>query len=263
MKIYDWKEFSLVDFSPRSCSTIFAIGCNYQCPSCHAKHVVSASTGRDEQEFFDYISRTNNGKQWIEGIVLCGGEPTLQSDLLDFTRKCKDRGLAVKLDTNGSNPTRLQRIKESGLIDYVAMDVKAPFCLYREATGTDVNIEDIKKSIDVVSRFPDYEFRTTLAPIERELALDSRLMPENGKRIYWLIPQEAQLMAQEIVQHSQDRAETRYFLQRFVARDEEAMIDLRFSKQQLPKGMHETPQEVMDEICEAVKEYLPYTKIRA
>lgn len=101
----------------------------------------------------------------LEGVVISGGEPTLQPDLKDFIIKIKNLGFKIKLDTNGTNSKLLADLIYKKLIDYVAMDIKAPFSKYEKVVGVKVNLKEIKKSIDLLmtGKFP-YEFRTTLVP---------------------------------------------------------------------------------------------------
>jgi len=102
---------------------------------------------------------------FIDGVVISGGEPTLQKDLEGFLEKVKSLGYAVKLDTNGTNPHVVENLVQNGLVDYIAMDVKAPFGKYNEICRTNVDVDSIKKSIEIIkSGKVDYEFRTTVAP---------------------------------------------------------------------------------------------------
>ena len=98
-------------------------------------------------------------------MVICGGEPTLNKDLPDFVKKIKKLGYGVKLDTNGSNPRMLEKLIGEKLIDYVAMDIKAPRERYYKAAGVKVDIKKIQKSIDILKRGKvDYELRSTILP---------------------------------------------------------------------------------------------------
>ena len=101
----------------------------------------------------------------LEGVVVCGGEPTLNADLPVFIKKIKDLGFLVKLDTNGSNPKMLKDLISKGLIDYVAMDIKAPKKKYNQAVGINVDVGKIQQSINILKESGiDFEFRTTIAP---------------------------------------------------------------------------------------------------
>jgi pyruvate formate lyase activating enzyme len=101
----------------------------------------------------------------LEGLSISGGEPLLQNDIVDFTKKVKKLGYLVKIDTNGTFPDRLKELIEKKLVDYVAMDVKAPKKKYNQLTGVKTDIKNIEKSIDIIKKIaPDYEFKTTFVP---------------------------------------------------------------------------------------------------
>ena len=119
-----------------------------------------------EDEIFASVERR---RKWLDGIAITGGEPTLQPDLKDFCAKAKQKGLQVAIETNGSNPDVLQDLIDSGLVDYVAMDVKAPLIYerYREITGIEDRdfFERVLRSVKLLRESQiDYEFRTTLVP---------------------------------------------------------------------------------------------------
>jgi len=241
MNIGAWKKESFIDYPGKLACIIFVSGCNYRCPACHAKYLLEKGKNIDEKDFFDYL---DSRKGWIEGIVLCGGEPTLQPDLANFARKIKEKGLAVKLDTNGNNPGVLFELKKENLIDYVAMDVKGPSYLYPIITGKDyVNLKNIEKSIIITSQFPDYEFRTTIAPLDRR----------NGK-IDFMTIKEVCSIAKWIVGVTDDD-EHKYFLQPFVPRKGE-LVDSRFEK------FSETPKQLLEDMKVEVRKYLPKCDIR-
>src|SRR3989344_1784085 len=132
MKISEFVKESLLDYPGKISAVVFSPGCNYKCLTCHARQIVDDTENISEDKVFSYLDER---KGWIDGIVLCGGEPTLQPDIVDFAGRLKKRGLAVKLDTNGSQFSVLQELRERGLVDYVAMDVKGPRELYRGLVG--------------------------------------------------------------------------------------------------------------------------------
>ncbi len=153
---------SFVDYPGKIACTIFTIGCNYNCWYCHNSHLLSSKDKIDENKVLEFLRERKN---WLDGVVVSGGEPTLQPDLEEFIKKIKDMDYPVKLDTNGSNFDVLKRLVDNKLVDYVAMDIKAPFDKYKNITQTDVNIENVKKSIEFLkSGQVDYEFRTTFSP---------------------------------------------------------------------------------------------------
>jgi pyruvate formate lyase activating enzyme len=115
-----------------------------------------------EQDFFNFL-KERVGK--IEGVVICGGEPTINKDLINFVKKIKDLNFFVKLDTNGSNPAMLKDLVSSKLIDYVAMDIKGTPDVYEKIMQEGIKLEDIKESINFLKNSKiDFEFRTTAVP---------------------------------------------------------------------------------------------------
>ena len=167
MKIIGFIETSLLDWDEHIVASIYLPGCNFRCPYCHNKNAVLNPNSFDEIPI-DYIeSYISENKDFLDGIVVSGGEPTIHDDLQDLLRKIKGLGLKVKLDTNGTNPDMLEHLISENLIDYIAMDIKAPLnTKYSDAAGVEVNLENIKRSIDLIeSSGIDYEFRTTIVPL--------------------------------------------------------------------------------------------------
>ncbi len=167
MKIIGFIETSLLDWDGHIVASIYLPGCNFRCPYCHNKNAVLNPNSFDEIPI-DYIeSYISENKDFLDGIVVSGGEPTIHDDLQDLLRKIKGLGLKVKLDTNGTNPDMLEHLISENLIDYIAMDIKAPLnTKYSDAAGVEVNLENIKRSIDLIeSSGIDYEFRTTIVPL--------------------------------------------------------------------------------------------------
>jgi pyruvate formate lyase activating enzyme len=133
----------------------------------------------------DYFTRfLDSRKQWLEGICVTGGEPLLHPGLADFLSFLKERGLLVKLDTNGSFPAKLEDLISRNLIDSIAMDVKAPMEKYQEVTRTRVDVKMIRKSIDIIMHSgQDYMFRITAIPglIDKEDMVKIGRMLEGAK----------------------------------------------------------------------------------
>ena len=159
------QKTTLVDYPGKIASTIFIGGCNFRCPFCHNATLVldpEQHTTIPEDELLEYYAgRTNQ----LEGICITGGEPTLAKDLPQFISKLKKQGYAIKLDTNGTNPEMIKELLANNLLDYIAMDIKAPESLYNAACGVDVDIEKIKESIELLKGAKiEYEFRTTVVP---------------------------------------------------------------------------------------------------
>jgi len=243
MKIGYFLKQTLIDYPEKLAAEVFTSECNYKCPTCHAKNVLERSQRYSEEDIFSYLEKT---KGFIDGIVICGGEPTLQNDLPEFARKLKDLGLSVKVDTNGSNPRMLESLL--GIVDYVAMDIKGPREKYSEVAGVNVSLEDIEKSILAVAKFPNYEFRTTIVPIV-----------ENNFR--WISEDEADKMAKWIVDITGTN-QHKYFLQKFIARGKNEMLNERFSKENLPVDFTETPDAVLENLKKSIEKYLQRCEIR-
>ena len=165
MIIAGLQKLTLIDYPGKIACTVFLAGCNFQCPWCYSRELVLPEEIKkqpkiSEKEFFDFLEKR---KGILEGIVLCGGEPTVNKDLPDFVAKIKKLGYSVKLDTNGSNPKMLKRLIKDKLIDYVAMDVKLPKEKYIKILKAKIN--DIEESIKILKENRvDYEFRTTVVP---------------------------------------------------------------------------------------------------
>ena len=167
MKIYGIDKFSLLDYPGKVSAIIFLAGCNMNCSYCYNSDLIRYNESNySEEEILDFL-KSRVGK--IDGVVITGGEPTLSEDLPKFIKKIKDMGLLVKLDTNGSNPDMLEELFNKNLIDYVAMDIKTRLTRYSEVTNTNVNIENILKSIKLIKESGiEHEFRTTVYNIHTE-----------------------------------------------------------------------------------------------
>ena len=166
MIIGGFQKMTVLDFPGKVACTIFTHGCNFKCPFCHnARLVIEEADLFDEEEILSYI---NKRKGILDGVVISGGEPMLQSDLFDFMKRVKDRGLLIKLDTNGYFPAKLKEAIDLGLVDYVAMDIKN--CREKYALTANVKNLDVSKIDEsiklLMSSGVDYEFRTT---VTREL----------------------------------------------------------------------------------------------
>ncbi len=161
------QKTTLIDYPGRLAATVFLCGCNFRCPFCYSRELVLPEEIKkqpkiSEKEFFDFLKEK---KGLLEGIVICGGEPTIHQDLPDFIKKIKDLGYLVKLDTNGSNPEMLKRLIGEKLIDYTAMDVKGPKEKYDEAAGVKVDMRKIGESMAILKEEKvGFEFRTTVVP---------------------------------------------------------------------------------------------------
>ena len=163
MQIHNLVKTSLIDYPNKIACVVFTQGCMWRCWYCQNAELLPQKEGQTtEQEVFDFLKMR---KGMLDGVVICGGEPTMQPDFKQFIKKVKNLGFCVKLDTNGTNPDVLQDLLLEELLDYVAMDIKAPIQKYTEVTNTQVDANNIKKSIDILLNSNiDYEFRTTAIP---------------------------------------------------------------------------------------------------
>ncbi|PLW80359.1 anaerobic ribonucleoside-triphosphate reductase activating protein [Candidatus Woesearchaeota archaeon] len=156
---------SMLDYPGKLVSVIFLGRCNFRCGFCHNADMVirpDEIPRFDIESIFRYLEKK---KDWMDGVCVSGGEPTLHKELPELLRKIKEIGLEVKLDSNGTNPEMLKSMIEEGLIDYIAMDIKTSREKYELGAGVKVNMENIQKSIDLIkSSGVDYEFRTTIVP---------------------------------------------------------------------------------------------------
>lgn len=162
---------SSIDWEGRLVAVVFTKGCNFRCGYCHNPYLVLPELFRqtpdvEEEEVFAALTKYRG---WLDGVVISGGEPTLQPDLPDFLRQVKDMGYAVKLDTNGTHPVLLRRLIADRLIDAVAMDIKSELSLaaYRKVNEamTETFFDRVQESIWLIEQSGiEHQFRTTVIP---------------------------------------------------------------------------------------------------
>lgn len=167
LKVKGFLEVSFTDWPGEVASVLFLPGCNFRCPFCH-NYPLWCDPQRFEDVPLEYVFyKLESQREWIDGVCITGGEPTLHKGLKDLICSLKEKGFKVKLDTNGSNPEVLKMLMEEGLLDFVAMDVKAPLdpFSYRKATGVMVDMEKIWESIKLLKEgHVPYLFRITVVP---------------------------------------------------------------------------------------------------
>ncbi len=163
MLIGGFQKFSLIDYPGKMAAIVFTQGCNFRCGYCYNPQLVCSAQFQeavDESTVLEFL-QLRQGK--LQGVVVTGGEPTIQQGLLDFLAKVKAMHYAIKLDTNGSNPQVLANILEKGLVDFIAMDVKTSLPRYPKAIGVKMDTARIKASIDLIVKCGiRHQFRTTL-----------------------------------------------------------------------------------------------------
>ena len=190
------KKTSLLDYPDKISAIVFTQGCNFRCGYCHNPGLLQVNSKKDIYSvdvFFEFL-KNRVGK--LDGVVITGGEATLQKDLIPFMQEVKNLGFLIKLDTNGYRPDVVQDVINQGLVDYFAMDIKAPLDKYSFVTNVDIDTDKIVKSIDLImkSNIP-YEFRTTV--------MKSQLSYEDFEKIGELI-----------------KGADKYYLQKFEAKTE-------------------------------------------
>lgn len=188
------QKTSLLDYPDKISAIVFTQGCNFRCGYCHNPGLLQVNSKKDIYSvdvFFEFL-KNRVGK--LDGVVITGGEATLQKDLIPFMQEVKNLGFLIKLDTNGYRPDVVQDVINQGLVDYFAMDIKAPLDKYSFVTNVDIDTDKIVKSIDLImkSNIP-YEFRTTV--------MKSQLTYEDFEKIAELI-----------------KGADRYYLQKFEAK---------------------------------------------
>lgn len=164
MQIIGFVKNSFVDFPTLISSVIFTPGCGFDCWYCHNREIIYETEGIYKEE--SILEFLDERKGFLDGVVISGGEPTMQQGLPDFIKKVRSLDLKVKLDTNGTNHGMLKELIDNNLLDYIAMDIKASFESYGKITSiTDEQMASVKKSIELIKNSGvDYEFRTTFAP---------------------------------------------------------------------------------------------------
>lgn len=156
-------KLSLIDYPGKVAAVVFTQGCNFRCPYCHNRELVipqEFKTPIPEEEIFQFLKKRQDK---LQGVVITGGEPTIQPDLIPFLRKIKQLNFAVKLDTNASCPDVIASLIQERLVDFFALDIKAPLGRYASLAGVEVNSEDLRRSIEIILRSGvEHMFRTTL-----------------------------------------------------------------------------------------------------
>lgn len=192
MKIGGFQKVSLIDYPGKISAIVFTQGCNFRCPFCHNPELVDPERFEGLIPEAEILSFLEKRKGRLDAVVITGGEPTLQPELIPFVIHLKAMGYLIKLDTNGARPEVLEDMLGRGLLDYVAMDIKAPMERYGEVTKTKADTQRILRSISLIMESGvDYEFRTT--------AVKSLLEPQELEEIGRLIPGARRFVLQKFV----------------------------------------------------------------
>jgi len=185
IKLGGLQETSLLDYPGKICAIVWTVGCNFRCPFCYNLDMVYGNT--DLVPVDHVLSFLDDRVGKLDALSITGGEPLLHEDIGLFMKEVKDRGFLVKVDTNGTFPDRLEELLNADLVDYVSMDVKAPIDKYDSLAGVHVDIEKVKKSIELImEKAADYEFKTTMIPglLEKEDVKQVASLIKGAKRYY-------------------------------------------------------------------------------
>lgn len=166
-QIKGFLETSFLDWPGEVASVIFLAGCNYRCPFCHNHGLVLNHQDYPTLDWFQIKNRLKKFVGWIDGVVISGGEPTLSPGLTGLIGEIKEMGFKVKLDTNGSRPDVVKSLLEAGMLDHVAMDVKAPLdeFSYTRAAGRPGFLQPVLESLELLkTSVVSYTLRTTAVP---------------------------------------------------------------------------------------------------
>ncbi len=219
------EKLTLIDYPGKVAAIVFTSGCNFRCQFCYNPMLVWPSKEHESDESKNTAGHPRNREQdnspipyseddlflflknragKLDGVVITGGEPTLHRDLPEFIAKIKALGYSVKLDTNGTNPEMIKRLIEDGLVDYLAMDIKAPEAKYELVTGIPINFQKIKESVKIImqSGLP-YEFRTTILPAllsKKDVASMGRLLQGADKWYLQKFKADTDLVNQDLKQ---------------------------------------------------------------
>lgn len=171
--IAGFQPLSLLDYPGKACSIIFTQGCLLRCAYCHNPELIPLSpetrvqSSQTADTFPALYERLEKRKKMVDAVCVTGGEPTIHPGLPELIRGLKERGFFIKLDTNGVRPDVVAPLLNENLVDYVAMDLKAPWERYAEVirVANPFFVESIKKTFTLIQASGvDHEFRTTIAP---------------------------------------------------------------------------------------------------
>jgi pyruvate formate lyase activating enzyme len=183
------QKISLIDYPEKLCCVLFLSGCNFSCPFCHNPDLASGrltgNTYPDEKAVLDFLE---SRKGLLDGVVISGGEPTLDKGLFLLCEKIKRMGYPIKLDTNGSQPQVITQLIDEGLVDYIAMDIKTDLLCYSPLIVKDYDPAQILASIHtIMGTAKAYEFRTTcVKPIVDEQSIEEVSKTIRGATLYVL-----------------------------------------------------------------------------
>jgi len=191
MEFKGFQKTSLIEYPGKIVSVVFTAGCNFKCPFCQNPELVLNPDSLPSVSSKEVVNHLISKKKWLDGLAITGGEPMIHQALSDFIGKVKEEGFLVGLETNGTNPQMLKDLIADKLIDYVALDIKAPLVWEKYKKTAGINDEDlfrkVKESVEVLLELKldiDYELRTTVVPglIEEEDILAIARQIKGAKR---------------------------------------------------------------------------------
>ncbi len=189
LEIKGYKQGSLIEWPGLIVDSIFLAGCDFRCPYCHNPDLIDPKSVKSYDIDLVLEEIDNRAKsKWLDGVSITGGEPTLNKKLPKFLRILKNMGLKTKIDTNGNHPEVVKKLLDEGLLDYIAMDVKATPEKYEKATRKTIDIKKIKETIKIIIESGiEHEFRTTVAPTivdpEKDLPIIAKMI-KGARRFY-------------------------------------------------------------------------------
>ena len=228
MLFHGFQKLTVLDYPEKVACTLFTAGCNFRCPFCHNALLVTEIDNRDTVDPAVILAYLKKRRGVLDGVCVTGGEPLMHPDLGEFLKLVKELGYAVKLDTNGSYPNRLRTLVASGVVDYVAMDVKNCKEKYGETIGIpDFDLSPVEESVDfLLGGSIPFEFRTTVV---KEFHTTEDLV----RIAEWIA------------------GAPRYFLQNF-----------KESDHMIGSGLHAHAEEVLRQMRDAVAKRIPTVSLR-
>lgn len=153
-------------WSGKVCAQIFVGGCDFRCPFCNTPDLVLNWRKLPDIKFSEILKNLKKRKKWIDAVEITGGEPSLhKADVIEMLNELKAEDFLTKVSTNGFDPDFIEELNKLKLVDYWAIDIKAPLDQYKKVTGIDVKPETMRRTIKlIIESRVDYEFSTTVIP---------------------------------------------------------------------------------------------------
>jgi pyruvate formate lyase activating enzyme len=189
MEFKGFQKTSLIEYPGKIVSVAFVGGCNFRCPFCQNSDLVLNFRDLPSISEEEVIECLVSRRKWLDGLSITGGEPTIYKDLPDFTRRVREKGFLLEVETNGTNPTMIKDLIKDNVVSYIALDIKAPLVWdkYKEAAGIEDKdfFERVKETVRILlNSNVDYEFRTTVVPklLSEEDIMDIATQIKGAKR---------------------------------------------------------------------------------